>query len=83
MEYFLGTYAGLKYYAWKYLDKMKQNQLTEIYKSVYSAWLEAFQIKTSKDANDSAVRGKIASLLKSAHDLEKQAVDLMVELISF
>ena len=79
MEYFLGTFGGLKYYAWKYLEKYGQNQLAEIYKSVYDAWLKSFQIKTSEDISQTKVREEIASLLKSAHKYEKLAVGMMSE----
>ncbi|MDR1630670.1 MAG: hypothetical protein LBS36_10740 [Oscillospiraceae bacterium] len=45
-EYFLGTFGALKYYAWKYFEKMRQTELAELYKGVYDAWKEAFQTKT-------------------------------------
>jgi len=77
MEYFLGTFGALKYYVWKYFAKMKQVQLSEIYKAVYDAWLEAFKIKTSEDISDSSVRKKIASLLKIAHENEINALTIM------
>ena len=77
MEYFLGTFGALKYYAWKYFEKTDQIQLTEIYKAVYEAWLQAFQIKTSEDISEPGVREKVASLLKSAHENEIKAVDIM------
>jgi hypothetical protein len=41
MEYFLGTYGALKYYAWKYFDNMKETELAGIYKAVNEAWQEA------------------------------------------
>ena len=77
MEYFLGTFGALKYYAWKYFEKMGEEKLAGIYKSVYDAWLEAFQIKTSGDISRKEAREKIASLLKSAHENEICAVDIM------
>lgn len=77
MEYFLGTYGGLKYYAWKYFEKSKQEQLAEMYKTVYDNWLKAFQIKSGEDVSDPVVRGKIASLLESAHALEIKVVDVV------
>ena len=45
MEYFLGTYGALKYYAWKYFEKMKETELATIYKAVFEAWQEAFRNK--------------------------------------
>jgi len=81
MEYFLGTFGALKYYAWKYFDKVGQAQLAEIYKSVYDAWLESFQTKTGGYISQPDAREKIASLLISAHENEKQAVEIMGKLI--
>lgn len=77
LEYFLGTYAPLKYYAWKYFDKMKEMELAAIYKAVYEAWQEAFNIKTTQDITLDETRAKIASLLKSAHEKEIKAVEIM------
>ncbi len=77
MEYFLGTFGALKYYAWKYFQKMKQDRLAALYQSVYDAWQEAFQIKTGQDVSLPEVRAKIAALLKSAQKNEIQAVEIM------
>lgn len=77
MEYFLGTYGALKYYAWKYFEKIKETELATIYKAVFEAWQEAFEIKTSQDISQLEVRVRISTLLKSAHENEIQAVDIM------
>ena len=77
MEYFLGTFGALKYYAWKYFEKMEQTELAAIYKAVYDAWQEAFQIKKEQDVSQPGTRAKIAALLKSAHENEIKAVATM------
>lgn len=77
MEYFLGTFGALKYFAWKYFEKMKQTELAEIYKDVFDAWKEAFEIKKNQDVSQSEVKTKIAVLLKSAHENEIKAVEIM------
>ena len=77
MDYFLGTYGALKYYAWKYFEKSEQAELAEIYKAVYDTWQEAFKTKTTQDVCQSETRAKIADLLKSAHKNEIKAVDIM------
>ena len=77
MEYFLGTYGELKYYAWKYFAKSGESELAELYKNVYDSWAQAFQIKTKQDAGQADVRAKIAALLKSARTSEIRAVELM------
>jgi hypothetical protein len=35
--YLLGTYGALKYYAWKYFEKMGQNELSTLYKDIYES----------------------------------------------
>lgn len=77
MEYFLGTFGALKYYAWKYFEKMRQAYLAEIYKFVYESWQEAFRIKTSQDISLLEVRKQISDLLRLAQEKEIQAVDFM------
>ena len=77
MEYFLGTYGALKYYAWKYFEKMEQTELAAIYKAVYDAWQKAFQIKKEQDISQPEARANITALLKSAHENEIKAVEIM------
>jgi hypothetical protein len=77
MEYFLGTYGALKYYAWKYFEKAGERELADIYKEVYDAWMEAFKIKTGGDISGSEPREKIAALLNASWDSEKRAVEVM------
>jgi hypothetical protein len=77
MEYYLGTYGGLKLYACKYFEKMGLSQLTELYRSIYDNWKRAFEIKTSEDISDSGVRRKVVALLKEAYGYESEAVELM------
>ena len=81
MEYYLGTYGALKYFAWKYFEKYGQEQLAGIYKAVFDAWLQAFKIKTSEDISQAGVKEKIAVLLKSAYEDEKRALGVMVGVI--
>ena len=73
-EYCLGTFGALKYYAWKYFEKMKQNELAEIYKTVYESWMEVFRIKTHEDVTRSEICTRICSLLNSAYEHENKAV---------
>lgn len=77
MEYLLGTYGALKYYAWKYFEKMGQTELAGIYKAVFDGWQEAFQIKKQQDVSQPEIKAKIAALLRSAHEHEIKAVDIM------
>jgi hypothetical protein len=77
MEYLLGTYGALKYYAWKYFEKMEQTELAGIYKAVYDEWQEAFRTKKEQDASKPDVKAKIAALLKSAYEHEIKALAIM------
>lgn len=81
-EYFLGTYGALKEYAYKYFEKAGQSKLAEIYRGVFDAWIEAFNIKRNEDSTSPKVRARIASLLNSAYESEKEAVQIMESLIN-
>ena len=74
MEYFLGTYAPLKWYAWKFFERHGLQELASLYHSVYENWQKAFEMKKSLDLSD---RQAVAELLKQAEVWEKQAVDRM------
>lgn len=79
-EYILGTYGALKEYAYKYFEKVGQAKLAEIYRAVFSAWIEAFKIKKDEDSTSPKVRERIVSLLKSAYESEKEATQIMESL---
>lgn len=79
MKYMLGTYGALKYYAWKYFDKMGQTELAEVYQAVYKAWQEAFQMIKEQDAEQPETIEKISALLKLAQVQETKAVKIMAE----
>lgn len=73
LEYYLGTYGELKYYAWRYFQKYEQTELAELYGKVYEAWRSAYHLKKSKDVTQRAVQEEIAALLTAAYEAEKQA----------
>ncbi len=77
MEYCLGTYAALKWYAWKYLEKCGLTELAGLYKTVYECWQAAFDLKKTKDLTAPENRDEIARLLKTAEQSERQAVEIM------
>lgn len=82
MEYYLGTYGALKLYAYKYFEKVKSNELAVLYKRIYDNWIKAFNIKSSKDINDSSVRKEIINLLEDSCDCEMKAVSKMEEIVN-
>jgi len=77
LGYYLGTYAALKYYAWKFFEKYGEAELCELYQKIHKAWQSAFEIKKTKDAADDAVKSEIVNLLSEAYESEKTACDLM------
>lgn len=79
LEYALGTYAGLRYYAAKYFKKYGPPVLAELYQTVYENWKAAFDLKKTEDILQKPVREKIAGLLENARGLEEHALGLMEE----
>lgn len=81
MEYYLGTYGGLKLYAYKYFEKVGSEELASLYKKVYDNWLKAFNLKTNEDINDRNIREQIIGLLKESYDCEVKAVEMMEQIL--
>ncbi len=77
IEYYLGTYAALKWYAWRFFEKYGLIELAKLYKTVFDCWQEAFEIKKASDLSSIDNRQAILKLLKTAEDCEKKAVKLM------
>ncbi len=77
MEYYLGTYAALKWYAWKFFEKYKFVHLADLYKTVYDNWQKAFDLKKSIDITIEENRKAIAALLKQAEAYEREAINFM------
>ncbi len=77
MEYALGTYAALKWYAWRFFDKYNIDKLCELYKSVYEYWKGAFDIKKAANFSSAEDRKAAAELLRKALKCEEEAVNIM------
>ena len=77
LEYFLGTYAPLKWYAWKFFERHGLQELAMLYKSIYENWQKAFEMKKSLDLSVQKNREALAELLKQAEAWERQAVEMM------
>lgn len=73
LEYYLGTYAALKWYAWKFFEKYDEPSLAQLYKTVYEAWQGAFDVKCTRDIMESAVK-ELTDLLSTAKDAEEKAL---------
>lgn len=89
-EYYLGIYASLRYYAWKYLEKRGYASLAELYKKSHEALLSAFGLisaaatdAAAADAAGAAASGesgakdRIIALVGEARDAETAALALM------
>ena len=74
LEYFLGTYAPLKWYAWKFFEGHGAQELAALYQSVYENWQKAFDMKKSLDLSVRENREAVAELLRQAEAWERQAV---------
>lgn len=77
MEYALGTYGSLKWYAWKFFEKYSENELASLYKTVYESWQNAFDIKKSTNLSTAEDRKAVANLMKTAYECEKKAIQVM------
>jgi len=77
MDYYLGTYGALKYYAFRYFEKVQSDDLAALYKKVYNNWMEAFSIKRNEDISDKKVRERINALLEDSYECEIRAVEIM------
>lgn len=75
MEYFLGTYAPLKWYAWKFLEKYEMQKTAALYRAVYEDWQKAFEMKKTLDLSIDENRKLVADVLRQAQDRERQAVE--------
>lgn len=77
LEYFLGTYAPLKWYAWKFFERHGAQELAALYQSVYENWQKAFEMKKTLDMAAPENRQAMAELLRQAEAKERQAVEQM------
>jgi len=77
LEYNLGTYAALKWYAWKYFENHGKQELAELYQTIHASWQTAFQLLQSKGSTDETVRNKITALLETAKAAETLAAEQM------
>lgn len=79
LEYYLGTYGALKWYARRFFEMHGELKLAELYKTVHELWQSAFGLKCSQDVTAADTKTQIIALLKSAKDAETEALELMSE----
>lgn len=77
LEYYLGTYAALRYYGWRFFEKYGEGELAALYEKVHKCWQEAFELKGNSDVNDIKVKEKLVSLLESARGEEVRVLEML------
>ncbi|MBO5274377.1 MAG: hypothetical protein J6I45_07170 [Clostridia bacterium] len=77
LEYNLGTYAALKWYAWHYFERYGEVELAELYRGIHTAWQAAFELKRTRDVTDAAVKVKLIEHIEAAKQAELRAMELM------
>lgn len=77
LEYYLGTYAALKWHAWKFFEKYNEPALAQLYQTVYEAWQGAFDVKRTRDVTECAAKTELTAFLSTAKNAEEKAAGLM------
>lgn len=77
LEYTLGTYTALKWYAWKFFAKYGETALAEHYRTVYESWKAAFDLKRGQDVTAAETRSAIVAHLTAAQKAETLACEIM------
>jgi len=72
LEYYLGTYAALKWYAWQFFDKHDEKECAEIFGRVYKAWQAAFDIVKNGGVANESNKQKMIELLVDAKKSEEK-----------
>ncbi|HWT26307.1 MAG TPA: hypothetical protein VN131_00070, partial [Mobilitalea sp.] len=70
MEYHLGTYGGLKYYAYLYFKKQGLDELAELYQIIYGKWKAAFDLIRYRDITGENIRNNTVNMLTEAYEAE-------------
>ncbi len=77
MEYALGTFGALKWYAWKFFEKYGETELAKLYKTVYESWQKAFELKKTTDMSCAENRAVVSGLLNRAFECETAALQIL------
>lgn len=81
LEYYLGTYAALKWHVAAYFGKQGQEDLAHLYDRIWHCWSDAFYIKKEENKDTGEVIPSIIEKLKQARDTEQEALNRMKELM--
>lgn len=78
LDYYLGTYAALKWYAWQFFEKYNEKELAALYHEIHLAWQKAFDLKRKKNM-DEAKKSELLEQLTLAKKLEHEALKKMLD----
>lgn len=81
LEYYLGTYAALKWHVAAYFGKQGQEELADLYERIWHYWSDAFYIKKDEGKETKEAIQAIIEKLKRARDTEQEALNRMKELL--
>lgn len=81
LEYYLGTYAALKWHAAAYFGRQGQEELAHLYDCIWRCWNDAFYIKKEGNKETGEAIPSIIEKLKQARDTEQEALNRMKELL--
>lgn len=74
LQYALGTYAALKYHAWKFFEKYGETVLSRLYHTIYTAWKAAFDLSVQPGGLGMSEKEEIIRRLGLAEEAETQAL---------
>lgn len=81
LEYYLGTYAALKKYAFNYFQKYNIADLAESYRIVYERWYQAYNAAKNKDISSDETKKELIQYLQGAYEAERKALEQMQQKI--
>ena len=81
LEYYLGTYAALKWHVAAYFGRQGQEDLARLYDCIWRCWSDAFYIKKDESKETAAAIPAIIEKLKQARNAEQEALKRMKELM--
>lgn len=81
LEYYLGTYAALKWHVATYFRKYGKEDLADLYERIWHYWSDAFYIKKDESKEPGETIPAITEKLKQARDVEQEALNRMKELM--
>lgn len=77
LEYYLGTYAELKWYVAEYFKKYGQEELAHLYDRIWRCWKDAFYIKKDESIATEEAINNIIKTLQDAKVAEQAALGRM------